>query len=47
MEVNDTGRLAIVRLPLSDANAFELWKLLDAYVRAKGLKRIRSSGANR
>jgi hypothetical protein len=47
MEVNDTGRRAIVRLPLADADALELWKLLDAHVRAKGLKRIRSLGANR
>ncbi len=47
MEVNETGRHAIVRLPLADADAFELWNLLGAYVRAKGLKRIRSSGANR
>jgi hypothetical protein len=47
MEINETGRRAIVRLPLADANAFELWKLLDVYVRAKGLKSVRSSGANR
>jgi hypothetical protein len=47
MEINETGRRAIVRLPLADANVLELWKLLDAYVRTKGLKRIRSSAATR
>jgi hypothetical protein len=46
MEVNETGRRAVVRLPLADANALQLWKLLDAYVRAKRLKAKRSSGAN-
>ena len=38
MEVNETGRRVTVRIPLSHADAVQLWRLLDDYKRGQNLQ---------